>query len=161
MVVPCVCVPINTYTGALKCPPCGRSQARLPPCLFMRMCHAPCPASCPVCPVCPALPCPALPCPLCTWSPPTFSYEGFPPALVLERGKQTLTDWLKSQHPDSMLQRTALHQVWGGREGGGPGGGMLASASPGDSQCMIMIYGINILVPYFRSATAHPFINYI
>ena len=41
----------------------------------------------------------------------------------MERGKQTLTDWLKSQHPDSMLQRTALHQVraWLGEKGGGRG----------------------------------------
>ena len=41
----------------------------------------------------------------------------------MERGKQTLTDWLKSQHPDSMLQRTALHQVWGGEGGRGARGG--------------------------------------
>lgn len=37
----------------------------------------------------------------------------FPPALVMERGKQTLTDWLRSQRPDAMLQKTALHQILG------------------------------------------------
>lgn len=36
---------------------------------------------------------------------------GLPPALVMEAGRATLTDWLRDMKPDPMAQKMALHQI--------------------------------------------------
>lgn len=42
---------------------------------------------------------------------PAMERLGLPPALVLEAGRATLTDWLRDMKPDPMAQKMALHQV--------------------------------------------------